>query len=140
MVEGARFLLRRRAGLAAVYAVFLAATACNVANIYGGPIQEGVGRADFLAAVDFIRTRTSPDEVLLSWNPRVLAFYTGHASGLCPATADPTVFREKARDLHAAYLLVFDGDPSNSSRSFAESAKPAEVFQNGGFHLYRLGE
>jgi hypothetical protein len=129
----------RRTVLAAIAAVALFASACNVRAMETGPISEGVAKPSFASVCAFLRENTSADALLLSWNPRVFGLYTGRRSALYPQTADPAEF--DAQMLPASrYALIYHEDDFNREllKPYLERAggRWRLVFNTGDFRVY----
>ena len=81
---------------------------CNLIGMEKGPYKQGVEQASFREACSFLRARVKPESVLVSWNPRVLALYTGLLSAWWhPFTNDDSAFDRYLQRIHAGYLLVY---------------------------------
>jgi hypothetical protein len=131
----------------AVILLALMATAVNAWNQPRGPITEGVARPTFLAACDFLRANTTDRDLIVAWNPRVLAFYTGRPTALFPRTHDVTQFEHDLNALGVTHILVYSQekvypiDVGWFERYYVHAAARLRlVYDNGEFKVYERSQ
>jgi hypothetical protein len=142
----ARFQPMRLARLSVVL-LALTATAVNAWNQPRGPITEGVAKPTFLAACDYLRANTSDRNLIIAWNPRVIAFYTGRPTALFPHSHDMSRFEQELNALGATHILVYSREDVPSAdvgwfdRYYAYAADRLRlVHENGEFKVYQRSQ
>jgi hypothetical protein len=115
----------------------LLATGLNVAAIDASPLTDGVGKPSFKEVAGFL-TNTSPDTMILSWNPRVFALYARRPSALYPQ--DTAADFESQIPPAAHVLLIRYKQPLDEEKLGAYIAKkqPAVEFVDAEFTVYRI--
>jgi hypothetical protein len=140
--EGVEFISQRiSSGVffrAAGCVLLLIGAAFTIHGAEKGPYPQGIGQPTFASLCAFINQRTSPDDLIVSWNPRVLALYTGRRNVWYPPSGDLTEYLHSAG---ADFVLVYAGNPDDVQRLAPalkrEPAQFAVEFQNSDFTLYR---
>lgn len=130
-------------GLAALLAV---AAVLNVRAMITAPPEIGPKLSNYVELTSFL-SKAPADIVLLSWNPRLFAFYTQHQSAIYPRTpqewATEIPYLEKQEHTRHFYLVVYrhELDQQQLGRYLAEAgSKLTPVFKNFDFTVYRLPE
>jgi hypothetical protein len=134
---GQRFYARHPALPALILAgVALAATSLNLTGIETGEIKEGIGKPSFQEVVTFLKT-TPAETLILSWNPRVFAFYTRHPSALYPQRVSE--FESQIPPASHVLLVKYEQplDQEKLNPYLATAASPA-VFSNAEFTVYQI--
>jgi hypothetical protein len=146
MWTGRRFALppvtQKTAGAACVL-IALSASAMNLRLIETGPIQEGILQPAFLNVCSFLRDRTPANSLILSWNPRVFALYTGKSSALYPPTDDARRFEAEIPRTGSTPVFLVYYHRDLDDRMLAPYLKTARahldpVFENGDYKVYAL--
>jgi hypothetical protein len=107
-----------------------------------GPFPQGPEQPTFTQLRRYLSAHLDSHDLLVSWNPRVLALYTGLRSAWYPETADDYALDAYFRHAGASYLLVYSGSPDD--RAFLaphvarEPRQFVPVYRNSDFALYRL--
>jgi hypothetical protein len=148
MMEGARYWSRRfesleRSRFAAVLAAALVTgMVFNLSALERGPIREGVEQPTFLALCQFLKSNMTEDDVVVSWNPRVLALYTQRRSAEYPRTVSREAFARGLARVGATHLLFYKHHEEDMFwlRPFLENdaAKTRVVYENPDFRVYLL--
>ena len=129
---------RARAVAPALGILALAGSGFNLAAIETNPLVDGVGKPAFQEAVRFL-AQTSPDTLILSWNPRVFAFYTRRPSALYPQ--QETDFESQIPAARHVMLVEY-AQPLDQQKLGAYLQKvqprPPVVFSNQEFRVYQL--
>jgi hypothetical protein len=119
----------------------LALSALNLRGFETGPIREGVGQSSFLQLTSFLSTNTPANGLILSWNPRVLALYTGRRSALYPETADLAGFERQIPVSGPVFLVVYDRQEGRDSPARLLSypaLSSVQIYRNSDFQIYSL--
>jgi hypothetical protein len=144
-VQSAILVLARRwrtAAAGAFAGAALLTCAGAVTTIDRGPIENGIRRGDFLRTCEYIRRHTAPAGVFITWNPRVLALYSGREWALYVETQDPHRFWRYIDRIHATYILLYRGEPADRQwlepilRKSPDRVRPE--FSDGDFELFRV--
>lgn len=106
-----------------------------------GPYAQGVEQPTFRSLCDYLDRETDREDLIVSWNPRVLALYTGRRAAWYPERSTPDELEAYLRSVHARYVLIYSGNPGDDVlRSFLKSRPAGEfvaAFVNPDFALYR---
>jgi hypothetical protein len=136
-----RSSLPRKVLLVTCGVAVVATSAVNVRAIETGPIREGIAKQTFGEVCEFLRRQTPANSLILSWNPRVFALYTGKQSALYPQRSTPADFD---RDLprQGPLFLVFYNHELDRERltPYLSQAGPRIVFDNGDFRVFAISE
>jgi hypothetical protein len=127
--------------LAAGGLMAVSAAAFNLGAIETGAISEGISRPSFVEVCSFLKQQTPPDALILSWNPRVFALYTGRPSALYPQTEDPGDFEPRIPRRGPVFLVFYDRDLDRQKLTpYLRLAKSRlqVVFENADFRVYAL--
>ncbi len=68
----------------------------------------GVFMPDFVALCRYITQNTSPPDVFIFQNPRVLSLYTRRPASVYPAHGNPSLVWSYSHTIHARYVVVSD--------------------------------
>lgn len=128
-------------GLAALLAI---AAVLNVRAMVGAPLEPGPHLATFREVTQFLR-QAPQRTVLLSWNPRLFAYYTQQRSALYPRTPEEwareipfLAKQERARQFYlVAYRHELDQQLLGPHLSEPDS-RLTPIFRNSDFVVYRL--
>ena len=89
-----------------------------------------------------MRNNIAPGEVVVSWNPRVVALYTERLSAYYPPATDPVVLGKYLEKINAKWILVFarsDNDAQWLSPYVASHPGRFEpVWRNQDFPVYHV--
>jgi hypothetical protein len=132
---------RRRLVLAVCGTVAVLLSVADLRAIDRGPFREGVSQPSFADVCSFLSGRTPSNAVLLSWNPRVFALYTGKQSGLYPQTASPADFDRGIPSTGPVFIVFYSGDPDRQEvLSYLDYAgsRARQVFANTDFRVYAV--
>jgi hypothetical protein len=127
--------------------------ACSLLVVYAfgysradfGSLREGIGKAESVELLDYVRRRTPPEAVVLFQKPRALALLTGRRSSALHVPRDDDDLWRYLRAIRATYAVA-DRDmfalTPNPLRAFARRHpdRLREVFRNGDFTVYALVE
>jgi hypothetical protein len=148
MMEGARHWSGRFGSLqrlrfrTALAAALVAGMAFNLSALERGPIREGVEQPTFVALCQFLKSDMTQDDVVVSWNPRVLALYTGRRSAEYPRTTSREEFARGLARLGATHLVLYRHHEEDLFwlRPFLqnEAGTARVVYENPDFRVYRL--
>src|SRR5262249_29372079 len=87
----------------------------------------------------FLRSRTSDDALILSWNPRVFAFYAGRHSALYPQKAAPAEFDLEIPVSGPVYLVYYNHELDREKLTpYLDQSHPPLVFKNVDFQVFAL--
>jgi len=115
----------------------VAAAGFNLTTIDTSPITEGVGKQSFQQVAGFLE-KTSPDTLILSWNPRVFALYTRHPSALYPQEPGQPFESQLPNADHILLVKYAHAlDHEKLDGYIAAAAKPVE-YSNAEFTVYRI--
>jgi hypothetical protein len=114
----------------------------NVAAAARAPEPEGPEIASFQEAAAWIRNNVAAGEVIVSWNPRVVALYTERLSAYYPPAADPASLERYLERMNAGWVLAFARSETDS-RALAPLAASRpdrfdRVWRNRDFTVYRV--
>ena len=132
----------RRPAFAALGVLLVAGAAANVAAAARAPEPDGPETVSFHEAAAWIRNNIAPGEVVISWNPRVVALYTERLSAYYRPVSDPALFGDYLEELNAKWVLAFPRSESDSRwlspyvRSHPDRFETA--WRNMDFVVYRL--
>jgi len=122
-------------------ATLLLGVGYNLRSLERGPFQEGVEQPAFLELAAYLQKQVNPDQLVISWNPRVIALYTNRRSAWYPETSDQAVFDAYLSRTGAAYVLVHSTGEEDQRWLEPHVAKHpdrfTEIFHNADFMLYR---
>jgi hypothetical protein len=132
----------RRPALAASGVLLIAGAMANVAAAARAPEPEGPEIASFQEAAAWIRNNVAAGEVIVSWNPRVVALYTERLSAYYPPAADPASLERYLERMNAGWVLAFARSETDS-RALAPLAASRpdrfdRVWRNRDFTVYRV--
>jgi hypothetical protein len=139
LVIGKKAFPQRPAAPALIFgALALIATTFNVVKLDTAPLTDGVGKPAFRQVADFL-AGTARDTLILSWNPRVFAFYTRHPSALYPQTAEnfENQIPSAQHVLLVEYAQPLDQQKLGPFLAAAGPSLPLE-YSNPEFKVYRL--
>ncbi|MGA2118254.1 MAG: hypothetical protein ABSH56_26315 [Bryobacteraceae bacterium] len=130
-------------GLPAAAGVVLAiGCVTNLGGMERGPFPQGPEQPTFIDLRRYLSAHLDSHDLLVSWNPRVLALYTGLRSAWYPETADDAALDAYLRRTGASYLLLYSGNPEDlallAPHVAREPQRFAPVFHNSDFVLYRI--
>lgn len=138
-----RLPLKVQAPAYAAIGIFLiSGAAANAASVLRAAEPDGPEIATFQEVAGYIRTHAGPGDVVISWNPRVVALYTGRPSAYYPNPADPERIGRYLIDLHAKWVLTFSR--SDTDRKWlspfvtGDAQRFDAVLRNSDFVLYRV--
>jgi hypothetical protein len=147
LFEGIEFLAAQWPAISRVLsaaAVAALAVGC-LANLHGmerGPFAQGPEQPTFTDLRLYLANHLDSHDLLVSWNPRVLALYTGLRSAWYPETADDAALDAYFRRTGASYLLLYSGSPDDLTFLAPHVAREpklfAPVYRNPNFVLYRI--
>lgn len=147
-VEGARWWSSRlggqweQAGRSLVIAALAAGIVFNLRAAERGPIREGVEQPTFAALCEFLERNVSPDGVLVSSNPRVIALYTERPSALYPYASDDGTFLRRLKQMGRTYLILFRHVEEDRTRLLPVVGRNGNrfrlVYENPDFLVYAL--
>ncbi len=148
MMEGARYwserlgVLKRLRFPIVLAAALVGGAAFNLAALERGPIREGVEQPTFAALCRFLKSDMTEKDVVVSWNPRVLALYTGRRSAEYPKTSFREEFSRGLERVGATHLVFYKHYAEDMFwlRPFFENDTGAArvVYENPDFRVYRL--
>ena len=130
-----------RIGLATCLLVALATSFANLRVAETGPVRDGVSQPSFAELCDFLRLNIPPDGLILSWNPRVLALYTGKHSALYPQDSSPEIFQRALPASGSRFLVFHQQDLDRQSLSpYLNYAGPrlGKRFENSDFQVFAI--
>lgn len=131
----------RQLVMGACATVVLTGVAFNLSAIETGPIREGILEPSFADVCSFVRDKTPADALIVSWNPRVFALYTGRKSALYPQTEKLREFEKRVPHSFSTYVVYYSRQPDQERfRSLIGQAGPAftPVFTNNDYRVYIL--
>jgi hypothetical protein len=131
----------RKPVLVSCAAIAFGASMFNLRAMETGPIREGIAEPSFTAVCSYIRQNTPSDALLVSWNPRVFALYTGRNSALYTKTANPAAFTAGLPPGKPALLIVYSREENHELLKRVVAAlqpAPPLVFDNSDFRIYQL--
>lgn len=104
-------------------------------------MTEGARTPEFIALCEQVKQNTSPNDLLVFWNPRVLALLTERRSTIYALGPAEKVW-DNLRRMGASYL-VLTSLPETDEANFAvaiqqHKAELTQVYANATFTLYRL--
>lgn len=132
----------RRPALAALAVFLIVGATANVVVAARMAAPEGPHLATFQEAAEWLKAHVSPDEVTVTWNPRVVALYTERPSAYYRPVSDPGAFAARLDEVKTKWLLVFE-----RSESDAQWLKPymmqhpqqfTRVWGNSDFTVYQV--
>jgi hypothetical protein len=132
----------RRPAFAALGGLLAAGAAANVVVAIRAPEPDGPEIPSFRQAAAWLRSHSHPGEVVVSWNPRVVALYTERPSAFYPTVPDPVLLGNYLDELHAKWVLTFSRSESDAhwlspyAASHPERFEP--VLRNADFVVYRV--
>ncbi len=112
----------------------------NLRGAEKGPYAQGVEQPSFIALCDYVTHNVSPEALIVSWNPRVLALYTDRRSAWYPQDSSDRELAGYLQQVGAEYALVYRGNPEDAGQlgPLLEHASDfALVLHNSDFMLYR---
>jgi hypothetical protein len=125
-------------------AVIVLAIGC-IANLRGmerGPFPQGPEQPTFAELRRYLSAHLDSHDLLVSWNPRVLALYTGLRSAWYPESADDAALDAYFRRTGTSYLLLYSGSPDDLAFLAPHVAREPQqfvpVYRNSDFVLYRI--
>ena len=130
-----------RFGLATCVLVAIATSFANLRVAETGPIRDGVSQPSFAELCDFLRLNIPADGLILSWNPRVFAFYTGKHSALYPQDSSPAIFERALPASSSRFLVFHQQDLDRQSLSpYLNYAGPrlGKRFENSDFQVFAI--
>jgi 4-amino-4-deoxy-L-arabinose transferase-like glycosyltransferase len=107
-----------------------------------GPIADGILEPEFNQACSYIRSHLAPSDIIVCWNPRVLALFTERRSAAYEPTASPDVIWHYLESLPAPYVLLDHSEPDRQAlRPMIDryGASMSLEYRNPKFELYRVG-
>lgn len=115
--------------------------AFNLRGMEKGPYAQGVEQPTFTELCAFLRREVDAQALVVSWNPRVVALYTGLPSAWYPETDDQRAFDLYLDRTRADFVLVYSSGSADqhwlAPHIAREPARFALVFRNADFALYR---
>jgi hypothetical protein len=130
--------LPRKAVLVTCGVAVICASAVNMRAIETGPIREGIEKPSFGEVCAFLR-RQPANALILSWNPRVFAFYTGKPSALYPQTAAPASFEREILSRGPVFLVFYNHELDRQKLTpYLSQARPTVVFKNQDFQVFAI--
>jgi hypothetical protein len=126
--------------VAACAVVALCASLLNVRLLEAGIVREGVAQQSFADLTAFLRQGTPADALILSWNPRVLALYTGKRSQLYPSSRDPITFDAGIGSGPAVFFVLYFAQEDRQALQSSIEHSPSHwtvVYSNSDFAVYR---
>lgn len=142
VIRGARPLAERLGK--PVLVALLAAIGVSFAARYStfGPLADGIRRASFVELCRFVEKSTEPGDVLLYWNPRVLALMTGRRAAIYSPFREPERGWGWVERSQARYVIVsrFVADDRLYLDPLVERyrSRLEQVFANGETAVYRV--
>jgi 4-amino-4-deoxy-L-arabinose transferase-like glycosyltransferase len=107
-----------------------------------GPVSGGIRTAGFAELVKYVETQTSPDDVIIFQNPRVLSLFTRHRAAAYLRIGDGEAVWRSMQRLGARYVIlsrVFQEDTSYLAPVVRERQDRLDkVYENANFTLYRI--
>jgi len=125
-----------------VAAIVLAAAAVNVGVAARAPLPDGPESADFQKLVTWVRQNTAESDIIVAWNPRVLALYTNRPSSFYVFAERQVAFDTFVRRLNAGWIVTFPDNEADAKwliphvRLRPDKYPPAAAI--GRFMLYRV--
>ncbi|MGP8243122.1 MAG: hypothetical protein ACLQVN_01225 [Bryobacteraceae bacterium] len=147
LFEGIEFLAAKWPALsrvlpAATVAVLAIGCLANLRGMERGPFPQGPEQPTFTGLRRYLSAHLDSHDLLISWNPRVLALYTGLRSAWYPETSDDAALDAYFRRTGASYLLLYSGSPGDQTvlapHVAREPRKFVPVYRNSDFVLYRI--
>jgi hypothetical protein len=147
LFEGIEFLAAKwpassRVLPAAACAVLAIGCVANLRGMERGPFPEGPEQPTFTDLSRYLSAHLDSHDLLVCWNPRVLALYTGLRSAWYPETADAAALDAYFRRTGASYLLLYSGSPDDLNYLAPHVAREPQqfvpVYRNSDFVLYRI--
>jgi hypothetical protein len=107
-----------------------------------GPFPQGPEQPTFTELRRYLSTHLDSHDLLVSWNPRVLALYTGLRSAWYPRTVNDAALDAYFHGTGASYLLLYSGSPDDlaflAPHVTREPHQFVPVYRNSDFVLYRI--
>ena len=132
----------RRPALAATGILLIAGAMANVAAAARAPEPDGPEIVSFREAAAWIGNNVAAGEVVVSWNPRVVALYTERLSAYYPTAADPVLFGQYLEKMNAKWVLEFARSETDarwlSPYVASHSDRFDPVWRNRDFTIYRV--
>jgi hypothetical protein len=124
--------------------VALAAAGWNVRSTPTGPIEEGVMRQDFQETVAFLKRTVDKDGLVVSWSPRLLAYYTGRPSALYSYKGEPQSVAKELGIHGRVYVVHYDAPAARERRPgsleayLREHTELKPIWETGKFRVYEF--
>jgi hypothetical protein len=125
-------------------AVVVLAIGCvtNIRGMESGPFPQGPEQPTFTELRRYLSSHLNSHDMLISWNPRVLALYTGLHTAWYPETADDAALDAYFQRTGASYLLLYSGNLDDRKYLAPHVAREPQrflpVYYNSDFVLYRI--
>jgi hypothetical protein len=136
-IAGAVWLRRGwRYSVHALAAATMFCGAAQYASMARNPISEGVRQPEFQALAAFLRQKAARQDLVVFWNPRVLALYTGGSATTYAPNLDAERNWEEFRRMGVRYIAVnksYSDDKVLRSVLAAHSASVERVYENAGY-------
>jgi hypothetical protein len=124
-----------------VIALLAAGAGFSLRGMDKGPYAQGVEQATFTELCGYIDDNVNRESLIVTWNPRVLALYTGRRTAWYPEDASDASLDAYFARMRAQYVLVYAGSSQDTavlSPHVRRTAGFSQVFQNSDFTLYRI--
>lgn len=132
----------RKPVLAAIALLLAAGAAANSVAAIRAPEPDGPELPPFQEVAGYLRRHAAPEDVVISWNPRVVALYTERVSAAYPNAGFPQRIAPYLSEIHAKWVLTFRRDASDTQWLIpyvtSHPDQFAEVLRNQDFVLYRV--
>jgi hypothetical protein len=131
--------LPRKAVLVTCGVAVLCASAVNMRVIETGPIREGIEKPSFAEVCSFLRRQTPANALILSWNPRVFAFYTRRPSALYPQAAPLASFDREIAGAGPVFLVFYNHELDRTKLTpYLHQFRPPSLFKNQDFQVFAI--
>ena len=131
--------LSRKVFLVTCGVAVVASSAVNVRAVETGPIREGIAKPTFGEVCAFLRSQTPANSLILSWNPRVFALYTGKQSALYPQSSTPADFDRDIPRQGPIFLVFYNHELDREKLTpYLSQTGPRIVFDNKEFLVFAI--
>jgi hypothetical protein len=127
--------------IAACAVIALTASAFNLRTLETGTVEEGIAQRSFVEVCAFLKEQSPAEAVILSWNPRVFALYTGRPSMLYPSPQPAGTFMTRIPARRPLLLVIYRAQTRRETlEELVQRNAPAWrlAYSNSDFDVYAL--